>query len=72
MAVNISKTKFILFRSKGKKIDTGITDMPILFNNNDLNGPQEQKKNFKLERVFLDHANPEHQTYKLLGVHFDE
>ena len=46
--------------------------MPILFNNNDLNGPQEQKKNFKLERVFLDHANPEHQTYKLLGVHFDE
>ena len=70
MAVNISKTKFILFRSKGKKID--ITDMPILFNNNDLNGPQEQKNIFKLERVFLDHANPEHQTYKLLCVHFDE
>ena len=46
MAVNISKTKFILFRPKGKKIDTGITDMPILFNNNDLNGPQEKKKYF--------------------------
>ena len=70
MYVNISKTKFILFRSKGKKID--LTDMPILFNNNDLNGPQEQKNIFKLERVFLDHANPEHQTYKLLCVHFDE
>ena len=70
MAVNISKTKFIIFRTKGKQID--ITETPILFNNNNLNGPQDQTKIFKLERVFLDHENPEHQTYKLLGVHFDE
>ena len=34
--------------------------------------PKKKKNIFKLERVFLDHANPEHQTYKLLGVHFDE
>ena len=70
MAVNISKTKFIIFRTKGKKID--ISETPILFNNNDLNGPQDPNNIFKLERVFLDHVNPDHQTYKLLGVHFDE
>ena len=70
MAVNISKTKFIIFRTKGKKID--ISDTPVLFNNNDINGHQDPKNIFKLERVFLENINPEHQTYKLLGVHFDE
>ena len=70
MAVNISKTKFIIFRTKGKKID--LTDSPVLFNNNDLNGHQDPKNIFPLERVFLEHENTEHQTYKLLGVHFDE
>ena len=53
-----------------RKID--ISETPILFNNNDLNGPQDPNNIFKLERVFLDHVNPDHQTYKLLGVHFDE
>ena len=53
-----------------KKID--ISETPILFNNNDLNGPQDPNNIFKLERVFIDHVNPDHQTYKLLGVHFDE
>ena len=70
MAVNISKTKFIIFRTKGKKID--ISDTPVLFNNNDINGHQDPKNIFKLERVFLENINPDHQTYKLLGVHFDE
>ena len=70
MAVNISKTKFIIFRTKGKQIN--IADTPVLFNNNDLNGHQDPNNIFKLERVFLDNDNPEHQTYKLLGVHFDE
>ena len=70
MAVNISKTKFIIFRAKGKQIN--ITDTPVIFNNNDLNGHQDPNNIFKLERVFLDNDNPEHQTYKLLGVHFDE
>ena len=70
MAVNISKTKFIIFRTKGKKID--LTDSPVLFNNNDLNGHQDPKNIFPLERVFLEHENTEHQTYKLLGVHFDK
>ena len=70
MAVNISKTKFIIFRTKGKKID--ITNTPILFNNNDINGVQDPANIYELERVYLDHPNKEHQTYKLLGVHFDE
>ena len=34
MAVNIPKTKYIIFRTKGKKID--ITNTPIIFNNNDI------------------------------------
>ena len=52
MAVNISKTKFIIFRTKGKKID--ISDTPVLFNTNYLNGHQDPNNIFKLERIFLE------------------
>ena len=70
MAVNIPKTKYIIFRTKGKKID--ITNTPIIFNNNDIGVFQDPANVFELERVFLDNVCKDHQTYKLLGVHFDE
>ncbi len=69
MAVNISKTKYIIFRTKGKKI---LNPPKILFNTNELNTPEDPSLIFELERVFSTHPNPIHREYKLLGVYFDE
>ena len=69
MAVNISKTKYIIFRTKGKKI---LNPPKILFNTNELNTPEDPRLIFELERVFSTHPNPIHREYKLLGVYFDE
>ena len=72
MAVNISKTKYIIFRTKGKQIDNNIP--PVTFNNNEI-GVQNDPNNISiLERVYIDIDNPEqeHKYYKLLGVYLDE
>ena len=71
MAVNISKTKYIIFRTRGKKIDQS-TLPSVVFNNNEIGLPNDQSKIFKLERVFNDNPSIEHKSYKLLGVYFDE
>ena len=70
MAINVSKTKFILFRTRGKKIDP--LQLKIFLNTNEIGKPEDPSLIFPLERVHTDHANPEMRTYKLLGIHFDE
>jgi len=70
MAVNISKTKYIIFRNKGKNIDPNCP--PVVFNNNDICEVQDPDEVTNLTRVQLSSTDREHQTYKLLGVHFDE
>ena len=70
MAVNVSKTKYIIFRTRGKKIENNIED--IMFNNNEIGIENDTSKIFKLERVYLENHNSENRTYKLLGVFFDE
>ena len=70
MAVNVSKTKYIIFRTREKSIGSNVGD--ILFNNNEIGIENDISNIFKLERVCLDNPIPEHRTYKLLGVYFDE
>ena len=70
MAVNISKTKYIIFRTKGKKIDSNIEK--VVFNSNEIGKPVDLSQIFELERVYLENPNHENTTYKLLGVYFDE
>ena len=70
MAVNISKTKYIIFRTKGKKIDSNIEK--VVFNNNEIGKPVDLSQIFEQERVYLENPNQENTTYKLLGVYFDE
>ena len=70
MAVNIAKTKYIIFRTKGKKIDANIEK--VVFNNNEIGKTDDVSKIFELERVYLDNPNQENTTYKLLGVYFDK
>lgn len=69
MAVNVSKTKYIIFRTRGMKI---MEYHALYFNNNEINKAHDPLNVYQLERVYLDHPANEHQTYKLLGVHFNE
>ena len=67
MAVNVSKTKYIIFRTRGKTIDSNIDD--ILFNNNEIGTVNDVSNIFKLERVYSDNPNIDSRNYKLF---FDE
>ena len=70
MAVNISKTKYIIFRTKGKKIDN--TCGKIVFNNNEIGMKNDPNLITELERVFIDNPDAEGRYFKLLGVYLDE
>jgi hypothetical protein len=68
MAVNIDKTKFILFHTKGKQCDGN--KARIYFNDNapDQNLPELITE---LKRYHNNHLKDK-QAYKLLGIYFDE
>ena len=70
MAVNIGKTKFIIFHSKNKVIDMG--ENSVVFDNNEPDTIFRPDLVTPLERVHNNHINPESRTYKLLGVLLDE
>jgi Reverse transcriptase (RNA-dependent DNA polymerase) len=71
MAVNVSKTKYMIFKPKSKKI-TIEKGMGVFFNNNDINGPQDPNKIFELDRIYLDNPNQSERSFKLLGLYLDE
>jgi hypothetical protein len=68
MAVNVSKTKFIIFHTKGKKIPPNIS---LTYDDNepDQNNPELINT---IERVHINHPIKQNRAYKLLGVYFDE
>ena len=70
MAVNVGKTKYIIFRPKGKQINS-IGD-GIVFNNNEIGQTQDPDKIWKLERVHNNNPDKLNRTYKLLGIYLDE
>ena len=72
MIVNVSKTKYIVFRPKGVKIHVDLKDGGVVFNSNDLNSPEDQNKIFKLGRIYNNNPDKQERTYKFLGVYLDE
>ncbi len=68
MAVNVSKTKYIIFHTRGKNIDP---NLKVYYNDNE---PNENKPDliYELERIYSNHITPELRSYKLLGIHLDE
>jgi hypothetical protein len=68
MAVNVSKTKYIIFHTRGKNIDP---NLKVYYNDNE---PNENKPDliYELERIHSNHITPELLSYKLLGIHLDE
>jgi hypothetical protein len=69
MAVNVNKTKFIIFHTKGKNIDPNITKLTYNDNEPNSNNPDLI---YNIEHYHNDHAKPECRSYKLLGIHFDK
>jgi hypothetical protein len=71
MAVNVSKTKYIIFKNKGVKINDNINDQ-IVFDNNEDDFPFENSKLKPLLRVYNNNPDASNRTCKLLGLYLDE
>ena len=69
MAVNISKTKFIIFHNKGKLVQ--MNEKQVVFDDNEPNLANPLLIT-PLERYHDNHVQPECRAYKLLGIHLDE
>jgi hypothetical protein len=70
LAVNKSKTKYMIFRTKGKALPNNLPD--VIFNENELNYPFNNDLVTTLERFHSNHPNVEGRYYKLLGILLDE
>jgi len=70
LAVNISKTKYMIFTMRGKKIDADLP--PVLYNANESNQQVDESLISPLERYYDNHPLKEGRSYKLLGVYLDE
>jgi hypothetical protein len=68
MAVNVSKTKFLLFHTKGKRIDN---DIELTYDDNEPNNADPNLIH-TIERFHSGHPNPNCRAYKILGVYIDE
>jgi hypothetical protein len=69
MAVNIGKTKFIIFHYKGK--NTELNGRDLLYDDNEPNA-DDPHIIIPLERYHNNHPNPDCRAYKLLGINLDE
>jgi hypothetical protein len=69
MAVNTSKTQYIIFHTKGKHIIE--PESGVVFNNNE-EGENLPNLITKLERIHENHPSPGMRHYKLLGILLDE
>ncbi len=68
MAVNVSKTKFIIFHTRGKNIDPSLK---VFYDDNKPNNNNPDLI-YELERIHNNHITYENRSYKLLGIHLDK
>jgi hypothetical protein len=67
MALNTGKTKFMIFRTRGKPID--VNDCQVVYNSSEIGHDTNPLLVTPIERV---HNNGNERSFKLLGVYFDE
>jgi hypothetical protein len=67
MAVNTAKTKFIVFRTRGKNINPA--DCHLVYNGNEIGQPEDPAMIYDIERIYNEGTT---KNFKLLGVLFDE
>lgn len=70
MALNVSKTKYIIFHNKGKKIDLQGMSVYIDDNADPLNPDLANIHN--IERIHNQNPITANRSFKLLGIHLDE
>jgi hypothetical protein len=71
MAVNVKKTNYIIFHTRGKKIDNACPD--VVFNSNEIDSTlPDPNLIHKLERIHDLNEDVKLRNFKLLGVFFDE
>jgi hypothetical protein len=56
MCVNTSKTKFIIFHTKGRKVD--LQNLNVVFNSNEIGKPEDPSLIVPLERIRSKHVDP--------------
>jgi len=69
MALNINKTKYIVFHVPSKKVDNSIK---LMLDTNTDNSHPDPSLISEIERIHNGHANPSLRSFKLLGIYFDE
>jgi hypothetical protein len=70
MAVNVSKTNYIIFHTRGKP--TNLNGCDVVFDSKDKNvNPPDPALIQKVERIHNKHNDPKMQSFKLLGVFLD-
>jgi hypothetical protein len=70
LAVNIDKTKYIIFRMMGKKIDKNTPD--IIYKGNKPGQQYDYTFVTLLKRYHDEHTSPKCKAYKYLGIYLDE
>jgi hypothetical protein len=69
MSLNVSKTKYIIFHTQGKKVDHKLT---LEIDANLPNTPHDPNLVTTVERIHSKHQNHDSQAFKLLGIYLDE
>jgi hypothetical protein len=67
MALNTAKTKYMIFRTRGKQINEN--ECQLVYNTTEIGLPTDPELVSPIERV---HNAGSEKTFKLLGVYFDE
>jgi hypothetical protein len=70
MAVNTSKTKFIIFLKKGKQLT--LLPNSIVFNSNEIGSPINPNLIKPIDRIYSQNPNKKERSFKQLGVLLDE
>ncbi|MBM3939250.1 MAG: hypothetical protein FJ333_11450 [Sphingomonadales bacterium] len=70
LSVNVSKTKYIHFHYKHKRVD--LTNYKVYYNDNEPGNVQDQTRIFELSRIYDANPNFEDKYYKYLGILVDE
>jgi hypothetical protein len=71
MAVNVSKTNYIIFHTRGKKVE--LNGLNVIFNSNDPDSANPDPGGFQIiERIYDNHNEDKQRSFKLLGIYLDE
>jgi hypothetical protein len=69
MALNVSKTKYMIFHVPNKRI---MNNPQLIYDGNAPDSDHNPDLVSSIERIHNNHENPSHRSFKLLGIYLDE